>query len=60
MKEEIAAAVVKATPPVAVVGSQVVSDISLDTWVKIATLLYLLLQAALLVRAELRKSREVK
>lgn len=55
MKDEIASAVVKAAPPVAVTGSQVLFDLTLNEWVAIATLLYIALQAAILVRNEFRK-----
>lgn len=55
MKEEIASAAMRASPAVAVVGSDVFFGLTLDGWVKIATLLYLMLQAFFLLRSELRK-----
>lgn len=58
MKEEIAAASAKAAPPVAVAGSHVLFDLTLNDWVAIATLAYLALQAFVLVRGELRKRKQ--
>lgn len=58
MKEEIAAASAKAAPPVAVTGSQVFFDLTLNDWVAVATLVYLALQAFVLVRSELRKRKK--
>lgn len=58
MKDEIAAAAVKAAPPVAVTGSHVLFNLTLNDWVAIATLAYLALQGFALIRAELRKGRD--
>jgi len=58
MKDEIAAAAAKAAPPVAVTGSHVLFNMTLNDWVAIATLAYIVLQAAFLIRGEIRKARE--
>lgn len=52
MKEEIASAIAKASPPVAVVGANKIFDLTLSEWVAIATLCYIALQAFVLVRNE--------
>lgn len=57
MKDEITVASAKAAPPVAITGSQVLFDLTLNDWVAIATLAYIVLQAAFLIRAEWRKGR---
>lgn len=58
MKDEIAAAAAKAAPPVAVTGSHVLLNLTLNDWVAIATLAYIALQVAFLIRSEWRKGRE--
>jgi len=55
MKEELSTAAAKAAPPVAVTGSSVFLDLTLNDWVAIATLAYLALQAFFLIRNELKK-----
>lgn len=55
MKEEIASAAMRASPAVAVAGSDLFFGLTLDGWVKVATLLYLMLQAVFLIRSEYRK-----
>jgi hypothetical protein len=55
MKEELAAASAKAAPPVAIAGSHVLFDLTLNDWVAVATLAYIALQAFFLIRGELRK-----
>lgn len=57
MKDEIAQAVAKSTPPVVVTSSAVIFDLTLNEWVAIATLLYIALQAGFLIRNELRRKR---
>lgn len=49
MKDEITSAVVKATPPVAVTGANFIFGLSLNDWVAIATLIYIVLQVILLI-----------
>jgi hypothetical protein len=58
MKEEITSAVAKAAPPVAVTSSQVIFDLTLNQWVSVATLIYIGLQAVVLVRNEIRRRKE--
>lgn len=58
MKDEIAGAAAKAAPPVAVTGSQVLFDLTLNEWVAVATLVYLALQTFVLIRGELRKRKK--
>lgn len=58
MKEEITVAVAKAAPPVAVTGVQVFFGLTLSEWVQIATLIYIVLQAFVLIRNEIRKRAE--
>lgn len=55
MKDELTAAAVKSAPPVTIVGIETLSSLTLDDWVKIATLLYVVLQAAFLLHDRLRK-----
>lgn len=57
MKDEIVTAAAKTAPPVAVAGSHVLFNLTLNDWVAIATLVYIALQAFVLVRNELRKRR---
>lgn len=52
-----ASEVAKATPPVAVTGALTVLGMNLDTWVKVATLTYIVLQAAILIYNTYRKSK---
>lgn len=52
MKEEITVAAVKAAPPVAVTSAQVFFGLTLNEWVAVGTLLYIVLQAFVLVRKE--------
>lgn len=47
--------IAKATPPVAVTIWNYFFNMPLDKWVSIATLVYLVIQSFVLVRAELRK-----
>jgi hypothetical protein len=54
MKDDVVSAAVKAAPPIAVTGSQVLFDLTLNEWVAVATLLYIALQAAILLRNEFR------
>lgn len=54
MKDDLVSAAAKAAPPVAVTGSHVVLNMTLNDWVALATLVYLLLQAFFLIRKELR------
>jgi hypothetical protein len=58
MKNEITTASAKAAPPIAVTGSQMLFDLTLNEWVAIATLIYIALQAFFLVRNEMRKRRK--
>lgn len=58
MKDDIVAASVKAAPPVAVTGAHQLFHLSLNDWVAIATLIYIILQAFFLVRNEMRKRKE--
>lgn len=58
MKDDIAAAAAKAAPPVAVTSSQVIFDLTLNEWVAIATLVYIALQAFVLVRNEITKRKK--
>lgn len=58
MKEEIAAAATRAAPPVAVTGTQWIFDLTLNQWVQVATLAYIVLQAFFLIRNEMRKRRK--
>lgn len=60
MKEEIASAAAKAAPPVAVTGSQVLFDLTLNEWVAVGTLVYLALQAYVLIRNEFIRKRKGK
>lgn len=57
MKDELTAAAAKSAPPVVVSGAPAVLDLTLNEWVAIATLLYIALQAVILIRNELRKRR---
>lgn len=57
MKDEVTQAAAKAAPPVAVTGSTVIFDLTLNEWVAIATLLYITLQALILIRNEFRTKR---
>lgn len=57
MKEEITVAAAKAAPPVAVTGAQFLFGLTLSEWVQIATLIYIVLQACVLVRNEIRKRK---
>lgn len=52
MKDELVAATAKAAPPVAVVGANRIFDLTLSEWVAVATLIYLALQAFVLIRNE--------
>ncbi len=59
MKDDIAAAATRAAPPLMVTGTSAVLDLTINQWVGIATLLYIALQAIVLVRNEfIRKWRE--
>lgn len=55
MKDELVAAAAKSAPPVAVAGSQVIFDMTLNQWVSIATIAYIVLQAVVLIRKEFLK-----
>jgi hypothetical protein len=57
MKEELTLASAKAAPPVAIAGSQVMFDLTLNEWVAIATLAYLALQTFVLLRNEWRRRK---
>lgn len=54
MRDEIATASAKAAPPVAVTGSQILFDLTLNDWVAIATLFYIALQVFFLLRKEFK------
>jgi hypothetical protein len=49
MKTDLAQEAMKSTPPVAVAGAAWVFGLTLNDWVAIGTLLYLVLQGAFLV-----------
>lgn len=56
--QEIAAAIAKAAPPVAVVGTTIIFGLTLNEWVAIATLFYIILQAFFLIKDRLKKRRD--
>lgn len=58
MKDELAAASAKAAPPLAVTGSHVIFDLTLSEWVAVATLIYIALQAFVLVRNEILRRKK--
>lgn len=49
MRQEIAQEAYKATPPVAVTGWAWINGMTLEKWVAVATLIYIVLQAGHLV-----------
>lgn len=57
MRQEIISAASKAAPPVGVTVWQYLLGLPVEKWVAVATLIYILLQAAVLVRKEFFKRR---
>lgn len=60
MKDEIANAAAKAAPPSVIVSWSYLADMTLDKWVAVATLIYVLLQTFFLLKDRLKKRRERK
>lgn len=59
MKDEIASAALKATPPVAYVGAERWFDLTMNELVTLAVLIYTVLQICVLIRNEfIRKKRK--
>lgn len=58
MKEELAAAAAKTAPPAAVAGSHALFGMPLSEWVAVATLIYIGLQAVVLIRNEFIRRRD--
>ena len=57
LKNEVAEQLVKASPPIAVSAGSVLSGVTLNNWVLIATLLYIILQAIILIRKDRRNAK---
>lgn len=57
MKDEITSAVVKATPPAAVTGAHFILGLSLNDWVAVATLIYVVLQVTLLIWNQVKEGK---
>ena len=57
MRDEIATAAAKAAPPVTVLGAEKLFDLTLNEWVAVGTLIYLVLQAYVLIRNEIIRKR---
>lgn len=57
MKEEIATAAAKAAPPAAVTGAHFIFGLSLNDWVAIATLIYIVLQVVLLIVNQMKAQK---
>jgi hypothetical protein len=57
MKEEITLAALKSSPPVAVTTANFLLGIPIEKWVAVATLVYVVLQAYVLVRDKIWRDR---
>ena len=57
IRNEIAEQVAKAVPPVVVTAGSLAPGVTLNEWVAIATLIYILIQAIVLIRKERRNTR---
>lgn len=60
LKHEIADQVLRASPPFAVSLTAIIGGLTLNQWVAIATLVYIVLQAVVLIRKEIRSTRDSK
>ena len=57
IKNEIGEQVAKAAPPVVIAAGSAVPGITLNEWVFIATLIYIVIQAVILIRKEIRNTK---
>ena len=58
MQTEIRQEALKATPPVAVTGWSFLTDLTLNDWVAISTIAYIVLQAFFLIRDRVKKAKK--
>ena len=58
MKDELASATVKVAPPVAVTGANMLFHMTINEWVAVATLIYVVLQTFFLLKDRLGKKRK--
>lgn len=57
LRNEIGEQVAKAAPPVVVTAGSIASGVTLNEWVAIATIVYILIQTIVLIRKERRNTR---
>lgn len=58
MRDELASATIKATPPAAVTAYTYVLGMPIEKWVSVGTLIYIVLQVFFLIYDRIKKGRD--